>query len=167
MMGHVHQGATAAWFLSGDPEHLQAWLIRHWNCVYVQAITESGQTPKDGERVLFFVGYWEHLINNYSEIKMLSVLPSHCRFGHGVRTWNRVKGNFSKGFLEVRLGWTCTNCIWTRARSFEVPWPLSIWLSGKAFFKRESPGAHCRFLQCSSEAESREWFFLTLSESRS
>lgn len=73
----------------------------------------------------FLVGYWEHLINNYSEIKMLSVLPRYCSFGHDVRAWSRVKGNFSKGFLEVCLGWTCTNCVWTRARSFEVTWPLS------------------------------------------
>lgn len=93
----------------------------------------------------FFGGLRQHLINSYSEIKMLSVLPSHCIFGHGVRTWSRVKGNFGKGFLE--FAWVGLVLI-----VFGQEWEalqchgLSIWLSGKAFFKWEAPGAHCRFL---------------------
>lgn len=39
----------------------------------VQAISEPGQISKDGERVLFFMGYWKYLISDYSEIMMLCV----------------------------------------------------------------------------------------------
>lgn len=55
----------------------------------VQAISEPGQISKAGERVPFFMGYWEYLISDYSEIKMLPVLPSHCVFYYGVRTWSK------------------------------------------------------------------------------
>lgn len=77
----------------------------------VQAISEPGQVSKDGERVLFFMGLWEYLINITQKLR-------YCLFclvtvflimvsEHG------AKGNFSKRLLGVCFGWTCINCIWT------------------------------------------------------
>lgn len=57
MTAQVHKGATAAQFQSGDPEQLQTWLLKHWNCVYVQAISDSRQISEEGEREQM-IGFW-------------------------------------------------------------------------------------------------------------
>lgn len=77
----------------------------------VQAISEPGQISKDGERVLFFMGYWEYLINITQKLR-------YCLFClvtvFLIMVWEHgAKGSFSKGLLGVCFGWTCNNCIWT------------------------------------------------------
>lgn len=81
----------------------------------------------------------------------------------GYRTWSRAKGNFSRGFLEAPLGWTCANCIWAReALNAVASQRTAVWQS---LLEMGRSWSTLSFFENSSRSESHEQFFLILSKS--